>query len=114
MPEYAELHSTSHVINEAAYGHKFVRCTVHLDWSLPSSLEQDVDTSAQHVALPGTEGWDGFELVSHHRGKECCIALRPVTPGQADRALLAPSCPTCEAVARLEAPKAAPTCRHGR
>ena len=113
MPEYAELHSTSHVINEAACGHKFVRCIVHLDWSLPSSFEQDVDTSAQHVALPGTERWDGFELVSRHRGKECCLALRPVSPEQGSLALLAPRCPTCEAVARLEAPRAAPTCRHG-
>ena len=118
MPEYAELHSTSHAVNEASCGHKFVRCTVHLDWSLPSSLEQDVDTSARRVVLPGTEGWDGFELVSRHRGKECCLALRPVAPGQAGRsdggrALLAPSCPTCEAVARSGAPKVAPTCRHG-
>ena len=83
MPEYAELHSTSHVINEAACGHRFVRCIVHLDWSLPSSLEQDVDTAARHVALPGTERWDGFELVSRHRGRIGLLERRTVRDGVA-------------------------------
>ena len=52
MPEYAELHSTSHAVNEASYGHTFVRCEVNLDWSLPSSLEAAVDPLATCVPLP--------------------------------------------------------------
>ena len=39
-----------------------------------------MDATAESVPLPGSEAWAGrpFEIVARHRGKEVCLALRPV------------------------------------
>ena len=91
MPEYAELHHSSHQINDAAYGHLFVRAEVNLDWTQASSLGLRVEATEDQrcIPLPGTEALQSFEIISRHRGKEVCMALRAAMPGA--RRVVSPS-----------------------
>ena len=109
MPEYAELHSTAHLCADAARGQTWTSVTVDTQWSLPCSIAKqaaEIGDQSPMVTLPGTEGWgQGFEMCARHRGKEVCLALRPLDSAGSHTTpttLPAPShswCPTCAAVA---------------
>ena len=106
MPEYAELHLTAHVVSDAARGHAFKRAEVDTTWSLPCSLppldkEGNLHPVETRCTLPGTRKWEhGFEICSRHRGKEVCLALRPLAKADTCQLSTAPTwCPTCSAVA---------------
>ena len=101
MPEYAELHATAEQISDAARGQRFVKAQVNTAWSLPQSLPKTPDGKEvpgdTTITLPGTAAWlDGFEMTARHRGKEVCIALRPLaiphvaTKGGTSRSQLEP------------------------
>mmetsp|Transcript_57323 Transcript_57323/g.94785 ORF Transcript_57323/g.94785 Transcript_57323/m.94785 type:complete len:705 (+) Transcript_57323:310-2424(+) len=126
MPEYAELHSSCHQLNGAAQRHIFTHVYVNLDWSLPCSLANGPapassptipsDGSSPWRLLQGTEGWAGYEMLARHRGKELCVALRPLPPGGQltgfdghDGAI---PCPTCQACQLSDDDP--PCCRHGQ
>ena len=67
MPEYAELHHSSHQINDAAYGHLFVRAEVNLDWTQASSLGLRVEaTEDQQVPEPLVQQEGLLEVVEPH------------------------------------------------
>ena len=120
MPEYAELHLTAHLVQDAARGHGFTNADVNTAWSLPCSLPAaDADgtlcAADARVMLAGTEAWKhGFELCARHRGKEVCLALRPLpegaTPPPDHREHSNRWCPTCAAVADDGEGRRPPSC----
>lgn len=108
MPEYAELHGSAQQLNEWAAGHAFSAAEVNLEHTLPHSLGVEVPAGTQLCALPGTAQWARFEMCARHRGKEVCVALRPMAAAATPPSSL-PFCPTRAAVFG----STAPLCQHG-
>jgi len=78
MPEYAELHTSAHVVQEAAHGHLFTSARL-----------------SSGVSIEGTAALSSFRLLCRHRGKEIFVAIIPSeTPASGPP----PRCITCVAV----------------
>jgi len=99
MPEYAELHQSSHKVAAASAGFTFTRAATR--GRVPpkaGTVGVGDHERAEMQVLPATADWGSFELFARHRGKEVGIVLVE----RADNAhpvIRRPAfCPTCISV----------------